>query len=143
MIGIPLFCLSIANLSIALGNMFRVAYCKFIEILKAGCSNNNAKSSSKKEKKNEINNNFGPSFITAPKNEVHEEDDSDEESIGDDAAELTPRVRIPLIFAILILAVYLLIGAFVFQKTESDWNNTHSAYFSFITMATIGIILRF
>ena len=155
MIGIPLFCLSIANLSIAIGNLFRTAYYETIQLFKRNCCSNNENKANKnktksKEKTNDLLNcNIGPSFISNDKilnnnklvdknNNVSEtESDEDDDETGD---TLNNRVRIPLAIAILILAVYIMIGAFVFKNTESNWNNTQSAYFAFITMATIGLI---
>ncbi|TPP62004.1 Potassium channel subfamily K 8 [Fasciola gigantica] len=46
-------------------------------------------------------------------------------------------VAVPLTVSIIILAAYTLIGAVLFPQWE-DWNLADSAYFSFITISTIG-----
>ncbi|XP_041971987.1 TWiK family of potassium channels protein 7-like [Aricia agestis] len=45
--------------------------------------------------------------------------------------------RVPIIFSILIIVFYVVIGAFIFHVTE-DWTFVDALYFSFSVLATIG-----
>ena len=150
MIGVPLFCLSVANLSTSLSDLFRKAFFETAQFFKRSCCNKKQKTRpsdenstiSKEinhENKGIINPNFGAEFITKNSKLNNVAFDSDDEESDDyEKIEEKQQIRIPLAIAITILAAYNSIGALVFNRTEADWSKTQAAYFSFITMATIG-----
>lgn len=45
---------------------------------------------------------------------------------------------VPIWLCVFLVISYILGGAFLFDKTESDWGYFNSAYFCFITLTTIG-----
>uniref|UniRef100_A0A1I8IZX5 Ion_trans_2 domain-containing protein n=1 Tax=Macrostomum lignano TaxID=282301 RepID=A0A1I8IZX5_9PLAT len=62
---------------------------------------------------------------------VVEEDDNDDDF--DDEV-----VNIPITVTIMLLILYILVGAAVFTAWEKDWTLVEGTYFSFITLSTIG-----
>jgi hypothetical protein len=153
MIGIPLFCLSVANISTTLSDLFRTAFFRSMQFIKNKyCRKRGNESKSKNSKhKNPndqvssiehngtINSNIGAAFIK--NNETNKQeiiDDFDEDNDYEDTEETETKARVPLYIAIGILALYNAIGALIFNRTEADWDKTQAAYFSYITIATIG-----
>ena len=49
----------------------------------------------------------------------------------------TSMIPIPIVVSIMVLLLYVMIGAFLFKNWEG-WDLTTSLYFSFITLTTIG-----
>ncbi len=47
------------------------------------------------------------------------------------------QAQVPIILCLLIMMVYIILGAVVYSQWEG-WDITDSAYFSFITLTTIG-----
>ena len=151
MIGIPLFCLSVANISTTLSDLFRTAFFRSMQFIKNKyCRKRGNESKSKNPKHNDqvssiehagtINSNIGAVFIK--NNETKQQeiiDDFDEDNDYEDTEETETKARVPLYIAIGILALYNAIGALIFNRTEADWDKTQAAYFSFVTMATIGL----
>ena len=48
------------------------------------------------------------------------------------------KISVPLTITIIIMAIYIIVGAFLFNLSEG-WSLVESAYFCFITVATIGL----
>jgi hypothetical protein len=63
-----------------------------------------------------------------------EEDNSDEEDDEDDEDD---GPRVPLLLLFIILASYIYLGSVSFMNIET-WTNMQSAYFSYISLSTIG-----
>lgn len=63
--------------------------------------------------------------------------DEDEGELELDEVYREKLIAVPLTVSIVILSVYTLIGAVLFPQWE-DWSLADSAYFSFITISTIG-----
>ncbi|CAH8510765.1 unnamed protein product [Schistosoma turkestanicum] len=61
------------------------------------------------------------------------DDDEDDENRIDDGAKL----HVPLTISVIVLSIYTIIGAMIFPTWE-DWSTANAAYFSFITISTIG-----
>ena len=61
-----------------------------------------------------------------------------DEGVGDELYMPTNTIPIPIIVNILIITAYVLIGAVVFSRWEDGWSMMTSAYFSLITLTTIG-----
>lgn len=152
MIGIPLFCLSVANISTTLSDLFRTTFFETTQFLKGKiCKKRQHKTKSKilknpnenistSDHSGAINTNIGAVFITnneTNKTEIVNDYDY-EENDNEDTDESKIKARVPLWVAIGILALYNAIGALIFNRTEEDWDKTQAAYFSFVTMATIG-----
>ena len=60
-----------------------------------------------------------------------------ETPLPDDVMEIDDEFNLPITLALLILMLYLLIGAIIFWSTER-WTLLHAFYFVFISMSTIG-----
>jgi hypothetical protein len=60
-----------------------------------------------------------------------------DEEVGDEYFMPTNTIPIPIIVNIVIMFSYIAIGAFVFSDWE-EWDVASGAYFSFITLLTIG-----
>jgi hypothetical protein len=60
-----------------------------------------------------------------------------DEEVGDEYFMPTNTIPIPIIVNIVIMFSYIAIGAFVFSNWE-EWDVASGAYFSFITLLTIG-----
>ena len=151
-----MFCLSVANISTTLSDLFRTGFFETMQFLKRKFfkqhhqhqSETKSKTSKLKnptdkispfEQSGIINTNIGAAFITTNESKKQEIiDDYDEDEDEEDIEETKIKARVPLWIAIGILALYNAIGALIFNRTEADWDKTQAAYFSFITMATIG-----
>ncbi|PVD32828.1 hypothetical protein C0Q70_08275 [Pomacea canaliculata] len=48
------------------------------------------------------------------------------------------KVRVPMLVSLLVITLYLLLGAVLFSMWEKDWDYLIGAYFCFITLSTIG-----
>ena len=60
-----------------------------------------------------------------------------DDDIGDETFMPTNSIAIPIIVNILIIAGYVAVGAVVFSAWEG-WSTMAAAYFSFVTLTTIG-----
>lgn len=60
-----------------------------------------------------------------------------DEEIGEEAFMPTSSIPIPIVVSVMILFGYIGVGAVLFHKWE-NWDVTTAAYFSFITLTTIG-----
>ena len=60
-----------------------------------------------------------------------------DEDVGDELFMPTNTIPIPIIVNIIIIATYVGMGAVVFSQWEG-WNTMSAAYFSFVTLTTIG-----
>lgn len=70
--------------------------------------------------------------------------DDHEEGIDDDlngSDETEERVTVPLTITMIIITLYILIGAVIFNQFEG-WTLIQSGYFCYITLSTIGMILK-
>ena len=150
MVGIPLFLLSVANASVALGDLFRKMYSKifhFVCCVKKKTPKNNksaSKTLSNEDMYNqEVSNDFmGAGFINEKKKSHatsnDDQNDDQDEMLDDELSDAdNSRVSVPLALAITIICLYIGLGAVIFTNLE-DWSHVQSSYFSFITMATIG-----
>ena len=59
-----------------------------------------------------------------------------------DEEEADEKVTVPLTVTMLIITIYLLLGALLFHKFE-EWTLVQAGYFCYITLATIGNKKRF
>lgn len=74
----------------------------------------------------------------SPKVVDDKEDVIDDEMNGDnDDGESEERVTVPLTITMIIITLYILIGALIFNQFEG-WTLIQSGYFCYITLATIG-----
>ncbi|VDP99996.1 unnamed protein product [Trichobilharzia regenti] len=65
--------------------------------------------------------------------DLEADDDFDELHSDNDGSKM----HVPLTVSVIVLSVYTLIGAAIFPRWE-DWSMANAAYFSFITISTIG-----
>ncbi|CAH8584677.1 unnamed protein product [Schistosoma rodhaini] len=67
------------------------------------------------------------------------QDDYDDDYESDDEDENAEEVKlhVPLTVSVIVLSIYTLIGSVIFPTWE-DWSTANAAYFSFITISTIG-----
>jgi hypothetical protein len=104
----------------------------------------------KESKKNECVEVYDPTkasearFVEDDRDEDFFETNEYEENITNRNRMASYRMRksvysVPLIIALFIFALYIMIGSLIFEKLE-DLGKIKSSYFSFITVATIGII---
>ncbi|CAH8550461.1 unnamed protein product [Schistosoma intercalatum] len=63
--------------------------------------------------------------------------DDDYESDDEDENAEEEKLHVPLTVSVIVLSIYTLIGAVIFPAWE-DWSTANAAYFSFITISTIG-----
>ncbi|KAF6774749.1 hypothetical protein AHF37_07733 [Paragonimus kellicotti] len=61
----------------------------------------------------------------------------DEEDLDAEYRKSGEVIAVPLTVSIVVLAAYTILGAIIFRIWE-DWNFADAAYFSFVTIATIG-----
>ena len=60
-----------------------------------------------------------------------------DEEVGEEVFMPTSSIPIPIIVSIMVLLLYIAIGAFVYNQWEG-WDLTTALYFSFITLTTVG-----
>lgn len=75
----------------------------------------------------------GPPKIIDDKEDVIDDDLND----GGEDGENEERVTVPLTITMIIITLYILIGALIFNQFEG-WTLIQSGYFCYITLATIG-----
>lgn len=119
--------LTIANLSGILGNMFRHLYsfmlCYSCRKKRASIKPNDSKKEDNDESINKENS-----------ESIEIMDNSEKKKKG---KNIRDDVSVPLVVVILIICLYIYIGANIFNSTE-NWSMVTASYFSFITFATIG-----
>lgn len=127
-----------ADISLALSKLFKNGFNKVARFL---C----LKKEPKKEKSEDYYNPVGleARFVEDERDDDFFETDEYEENISSRYKNATYRMRhsafsVPLAIALSIFALYIFIGSLIFEKLEG-LNKIKSSYFSFITVATIGI----
>ena len=100
-----------------------------------GRENNKSKEKSSEEKEEEMEDPEKP--IKDKKAKVVDDDDEDEQADGSHN-----KVTVPLIFVITTLVAYMIFGGYIFSLIEA-WDMIQGTYFSFISLATIGIYTIF
>jgi hypothetical protein len=138
MIGIPLFLLTMADISLGMSKLFKSGFNKIARFL---C----LKKESKKDKIEEVydpTNAFEARFVEDEIDDDFFETSEYEENISYRNRNASYRMRnsaysVPLIIALFIFALYIFIGSLIFEKLEG-LTKIKSSYFSFITVATIG-----
>ena len=121
--------LTIANISGFLGNMFRHLYSLLL------CYSCRKKQNSKISPTN-----LGKNANDESKDKKGSEEINSSESNGDKKTKgknIRDDVSVPLVVVILIIGIYIYLGAIIFNYTEK-WSLVTASYFSFITFATIG-----
>ena len=68
---------------------------------------------------------------------IDDKEDVIDDEINDDE-ETEERVTVPLTITMIIITLYILLGAVIFNLFEG-WTLIQSGYFCYITLATIGI----
>lgn len=78
-------------------------------------------------------------FLYKTKVQSNTQDDYDDDYESDDEDENAEedKLHVPLTVSVIVLSIYTLIGAVIFPAWE-DWSTANAAYFSFITISTIG-----
>jgi hypothetical protein len=165
MVGIPLFLLCIANISVALGDIFRIIYSRTVFFLFGRlCRLNRSQyireprykrhsqiSADHAVRKSDLDKFLESRLIigTEYRNSIIVEDPESESFFRNnrESIELNPstlssmwgedRLSVPLAVAIFIICVYIWLGSFIFSSLEG-WSQVNSIYFAFITMATVG-----
>jgi potassium channel subfamily K, invertebrate len=158
-IGIPLFLMCIANISGVLGDMFRYLYsrvcCRMCMKKKkpsqgfadsegnrsamgiAPVSQWTGKEANDKATSNTaVANSKSPAFVGNGGAKVVDDVDGIDNELRDD--EETEKVTVPLTITMIIITLYILIGAVLFNQFEG-WTLIQAGYFCFITLATIGL----
>jgi len=143
MIGIPLFLLTMADVSLAMSKLFKNGFNKLARFL---C----LKKQPKKEKCDEVydpTNVFEARFVHDERDEDFFETNEYQENVSNINRNASYRMRnsaysVPLIIALFIFALYIFIGSLIFEKLEG-LSKIKSSYFSFITVATIGTFNSF
>ncbi|XP_018651600.1 twik family of potassium channels-related [Schistosoma mansoni] len=77
--------------------------------------------------------------LPLPPKKSNSQDDYDDDYESDDEDENAEeaKLHVPLTVSVIVLAIYTLIGSVIFPTWE-DWSTANAAYFSFITISTIG-----
>ncbi len=83
-----------------------------------------------------VNQTLGQSILDCRQCECHRFRLVDEE-VGEEVFMPTTTIPIPIIVSVVILVAYILVGALMFAQWE-EWDVGSAAYFSFVTLTTIG-----
>jgi hypothetical protein len=159
MVGIPIFLIALANLIGTMTNLIKAIYSSIEQaILKLVNSRKKKQGKPNPDevdtgatgslgKPEELNSEIENSTAKAGKYGLEEDDQNcsdDEESEEDISANKKKAnsnrkitVVVPLVVVLAIMAGYMAIGVFVYSSFES-WNHVSAAYFTFITISTIG-----
>jgi hypothetical protein len=141
---VPLFLISIANLSGVFADSFRHAYANWFcyACRKYITKDDEKEKANEKEKVKEIEDIKEDEFTGASKAKVVDDDEDEEE---DEENERKKKVNVPLIIVLMLLYGYMVFGGWIFSLVE-QWNLIMGTYFSFISLATIGnliVVLNF
>lgn len=166
-IGIPLFLMCIANLSGVLSDMFRFTYSRICCYFCLHYNKKKKKEKAAQEALKRRQQQRGVSPMTEKPNEVTNEPQGlaaivqanamDNAEMGgaqviDDAENISPnmieeeeeeeeeRVTVPLTVTMIVITIYIMIGAAIFNAFE-NWGFVASAYFCYVTLATIGKLI--
>ncbi len=151
MVGIPIFLIAIANLAGTMTNLIKGIYsCVEQGIKKLFTSKKKlAKQNSFGEEigaidlNGELNKDAESSNQVVNSQETDDEDESEDDELEDNKKAHSKRkitVIVPLIFVLAIIVGYMAIGAVVYSLLEPTWTKIPSAYFTFVTIATIGTL---
>ncbi|ESO02317.1 hypothetical protein HELRODRAFT_161572 [Helobdella robusta] len=126
LLGIPLMLLTLANFGEIMANIFRYAYlnvccCSLVRWYKRSTLPTSYS-------------NLNDAKKTAPKNE----ENFDEILIEDEDDEELDKISVPVVVTLFLIVTYVLFGAILFSVWMSDLDWMGAAYFSFITLSTIG-----
>lgn len=142
-LGIPMFLMSVANVSSILGDLFRFLYshifCFVCNAMMKDSEEEEAAKAAKKQKPKAVNaaavepeTDWELSADGKPKKQAaavvvdsNESDDDDE------------RVSVPLIVVVMIFCLYTGFGGYLFDVLE-EWSMVSSCYFSFVSLSTMG-----
>jgi hypothetical protein len=164
-IGIPLTLICLANLSSSLGKIFIFIYSKLDELnpitvyYKRKLKEKRAKRRKLKQERREkaaaaarrrggdrpltnISEDDSAMFLNQYEEEgipEEEEDDDDEDEHEDLDLEFlkTNQNEVPILVTLLVIFLYIYGGSYLFAKYE-NWNLVQSAYFSYVTLSTMG-----
>lgn len=138
LLGVPLFLISIANLSGVFADSFRYAYANwFCYACKKDTSGNNQKKKVNEDTNNEkledLNDlNVNEFSMTAKAKVIDDEEEEESEE-----NEQKKKVNVPLIIILFVLFGYIFFGGWIFSLVEA-WTLVQGTYFSFISVFTIG-----
>ncbi|CAH8569152.1 unnamed protein product [Heterobilharzia americana] len=145
-IGIPLMLIYLALIGNMLARMFRVI---FLNLLCCRCFYDTIKRKREERRKrlqeweqrlreHEEEEAKRRGLPLPPKKIQTFDEDSDLEADEDDDEIIDgSKLHVPLTISVIVLSMYTLIGAVIFPTWE-DWSTASAAYFSFITISTIG-----
>jgi hypothetical protein len=136
LLGVPLFLISIANLSGVFADSFRYAYANwFCYPCRNYINKDEEKEKAKeKDKVKEIEDLKEDEFTHASKAKVVDDDEDEDE---DEESENKKKVNVPLIIVLVLLYGYMVFGGWLFSLVE-QWNLTMGTYWAFISLSTIG-----
>ncbi|KAK6192336.1 hypothetical protein SNE40_003820 [Patella caerulea] len=133
-IGIPLFMLCLSNIGSLMAQCFRIfwKHLKYTQFFKPKRQNQASFRSSTKKPLMDLNQVNGSDAMA--------------ETVGNEAqfmkvmeVNIRPEViRIPISVCLCIVALYIFLGALLFQQWEEGWSYMDASYFSFVTLSTIG-----
>lgn len=144
LIGIPLFLMCLARISIMMSSMFRFLYSAFLNCICCYCRIRSHQHKKRFVDREKQSNSYGidyvgqmsidPSWPEYYNNLNNHENDLDNKF---DESWYRVKNRVPILVIISIIVGYLYLGAFMFHKFE-NWSLRESVYFCYIALSTIG-----
>ena len=135
-LGIPLMLLCLANIGDVMADIFRYVYSK---MCCCGCCRRkerpNAKQLMAARQARNTPEAWKASYQSGKGPLVIDDYDDDDDEDDEDADE--EKISVPLTITLGVISVYILVGSLLFSNFEG-WTPEDAAYFSFITISTIG-----
>ena len=133
LLGVPLFLISIANISGAFADMFRHMYANFFcYACKKYLTNDEGSDKKQVNDLEKIQDVKEDEFSGHTKTKVVDDEDDD-----DYEEEEKKKANVPLIIVLCLLYGYMIFGGWIFTLIET-WTFVNGIYFSFVSLGTLG-----
>jgi len=155
-VGIPLFLMGVANISSILSDISRFLYGALVTFLSSFVKRKNKddEETNESEKQNIensneenekiiegiISNKSDKSKLSSSKQNLSDDKNESVEAVDEDddeEEEDEDKVSVPLFLIFIIFGSYLYIGSAIFSNIET-WTEIQSAYFSYVSLSTMG-----
>ncbi|XP_013380998.1 uncharacterized protein LOC106152065 [Lingula anatina] len=131
LLGIPLMLICLANIGDVMADIFRWIYSN---VCCCGC----CKKKQEKEPEDEKLAKNGAWRTDASGKPIPPGSADNEESDDEDEEDEDEKITVPLTITMIVIAVWIVFGAALFDAWEKDWSFLEASYFCFITLTTIG-----